>query len=258
MSSGSNPEPTPTPAPGPTSDPAPAPAASRPDWAPEKYWDPAKNELRIEDLAKGYQELSSTLGKRRETWETERLAKRPEAVDKYVPPKIEGLPEDFIQSHPLLPVVREIAYEHGLDQAGFEGLSAKVVEALAAAGPKPEDEIKKLGENAETRIAALSHWVDQNVTDADEKNQVALITTTAAGVRFLERLVAKADGRLPDPPKAEPAAPGAGTTGEFSFDGMTKADVRKLMDTPAYYDPRQRDPKVHQRVSAWFEAAERR
>ena len=221
---------------------------------PEKFW--RENAPDFEGLATSYAKLEQTRGKVRDELEAERLGKRPAAIDAYVIPG-EGEAKAFLENHPLTPVARELAFEMGLDQAGFEGLGTKLVEALQARAPKPEEEIQKLGENAPARIAALSHWVETNVSDESEKDQVAILTTTAAGVRFLERLVGKADGRLPDPPRGEPVARVAQAGGEFSYDGMTHGDVLKLMGEPSYHSPRHRDPQVHARVTAWFDAKER-
>jgi hypothetical protein len=236
-------EPNPTPAPQPN--PAPA-AGERPDWAPEKFWDPEAKTVRIEDLAKSYGVLEGAVGRKREEWEADRLKNRPEAPDKYALPTLEGVDPEFVEKHPLLPAVREIAHANGLDQKGFEELGAKVINALRAAAPDPAKEMAALGENAAPRIAALEAWVGKTFTDPAENDAVSLIAATAAGVRALEKLAAIAEG------KPLEHLPGTGT--DTAKPGKTIADIRKMMDSEAYWNPMKRDPALVKEVEDWFKA----
>jgi hypothetical protein len=222
-----------------------APAGERPEWIPEKYWDPATKKPRIEDLGKAYVSLEAKLGKGKEAWESERVAKRPEAADKY-DLAIDGFSPEFLAAHPLTPVVREIAFESGLDQEGFKGLAAKVVGALAAAAPKPEEELAKLGENASVRVAAAEHFVTQTFTDPAEREALALVATTAAGVKVIEKLAALAQGK---PLAAVDPVPNPGGAAR-----KTRQEITKMMEDPRYWNPRQRDEAWVKEVTEWFNA----
>jgi len=225
--------------------PATTPSSDRPEFIPEKFWDPEKKSARLEDLGKAYLTLETARGKGKQAWEDERLAKRPAAADAYVP-TVDGYDPEFLKVHPLTPVIREIAYESGLDQEGFNGLAAKVVGALAAAAPQPEAELAKLGENATARVQAAENFVVSTFTDPAERDALALVATTAAGVKVIEKLQALASGR----PIGEDVKPipltGAGR--------KTKEEVHAMMKDPRYFDPRKRDPAFVKEVEAWFES----
>ena len=255
MSSTAAPTPSPQTTPPATTSPAPSappPAAStdasgRPEWVPEKFWDPASKAAKVEDLGRAYGELSTKLGKGKDAFDAERLARRPEAPDKYEL-AIEGYSPEFLQSHPLTPVVREIAYESGLDQEGFKGLAAKVVGALAAAAPKPEEELAKLGENASVRVQAAERFVTTTFTDPAEREALALVATTAAGVKVIEKMAALAQGTPPGgtvPPADNPTQPVR----------KTRQEIDKMMQDRRYYDPRHRDDAFVKEVTDWFKGA---
>ena len=263
MSSTAAPTSTPTTTPAPTTPPpitsvpgaggggsvpsgAPGPDASgRPDYIPEKYWDATAKAPRVEDLGRAYGELSSKLGKGKDAFDAERLARRPEAPDKYEL-AIDGYSPEFLQSHPLTPVIREIAYESGLDQQQFKGLAAKVVGALAAAAPKPEDELAKLGENASVRVQAAERFVTTTFNDPAEREALALVATTAAGVKVIEKMIAMVQGTGGNvPPADNPTQPTR----------KTKAEIDKMMQDKRYYDPRHRDETFVKEVTDWFKGA---
>ena len=95
----SSPTPSPTPSNGgaPPATPAPTAPPARPEFIPEKFFDAAKGEVRVEDLAKSYAKLESERPKLKDTltqeiktaFETERRKGVPAAAEAY---KI-GLPE---------------------------------------------------------------------------------------------------------------------------------------------------------------------
>jgi hypothetical protein len=52
-----------------TPTPPSTPTPSRPEYIPEKFWDPTSNAPKIEDLGKAYVNLETHQGKLKETWE---------------------------------------------------------------------------------------------------------------------------------------------------------------------------------------------
>ena len=235
----------PAPAAAPAAAPPPSDPSGRPEFIPEKFWDPVAKAPKVEDLAKSYAGLESKFGKGKDAYEAERLGKRPEAADKYEL-AVEGFSPEFLAQHPLTPVVRELAYENGLDQEGFKGLTAKIVGALAAAAPKPEEELAKLGDNAAARIQALENAITTTIADPAEREALALVATTAAGVKALERVMALAKGQpVGELPKGD--APSVSTR-------KSRQDIDKMMQDPRYWHPRQRDESFVKEVTDWFQS----
>jgi hypothetical protein len=232
-------------APPPNPAPAAPDASGRPEWIPEKYWDPAAKQARVEDLGKAYVSLEAKLGKGKDAWESERVAKRPEAADKYEL-AIDGFSPEFLAQHPLTPVVREIAFEGGLDQEAFKGLASRVVGALAAAAPKPEEEFAKLGENASVRVAAAEQFVTATFSDPAEREALALVATTAAGVKVIEKLAQLAKGQPLT--QVDPVIPAGGAARK------TRQEIDRMMQDPKYWNPRQRDEGWVKEVTEWFNA----
>jgi hypothetical protein len=102
-------------------------AAQRPEWAPEKYWDASGNQIKVEDLAKGYTNLEKLLGHEKiprpandedqEGWDRWYAASgRPEAPDKYEFQKPEKLPETLSYDEDLEKNFRSAAHANGLNK----------------------------------------------------------------------------------------------------------------------------------------------
>jgi hypothetical protein len=214
--------------------PAPAIPAKflRPDGTPD-----------VDALAKSYAELERySLGKEealRAKLEQERLARRPEKADAYAVPETLGIPPDELAQHPLTQWWREHAYQQGLDQAGFE---TGIRQYLQATQPNLEEERAKLGENAEVRTRALGAWVYANFSEPQELAAIERLCSTAAGVQAMERLMQAGSGlrdtrlavALPSPEEQQ-------------------AEIERLMQSDAYWNPNNRDPQVVKRVEQWFE-----
>jgi hypothetical protein len=187
----------------------------RPAWLPEKFKSP-------EDLAKSYGELESWRGKKEEELTASLLKDRPEAADKYELPKFENsnVDHEALAAHPLVGWWRDQAYKRGLSN---------------------EEEVKKLGENATARLERVNAWVGATFTDPEEYSAIQQIGATAAGIKALERAMKAAGGSVDV---------NTGDAGRGPEDN--EADIRALMDSKAYWHPADRDPKVVQRVEAFF------
>lgn len=223
---------------------APAEPA-RPDWLPEKFWNAEAKAPNIENLAKSYAELEKGRGNVEELkakWEEERLAARPEAPDAYTLPDHEALDAEAMAASPIVNLWRKAAHEAGLGQEQFQAVLTEYAEAeVARMEAERQAELAKLGENAAARTEAVALWAQKVLGQTPEFDALARMASDAAGVQALEKLMdlmKDIDTGAGDDPVKEPE--------------VTEADIRALMNTPAYYHPQKRDPAVVAKVEAFF------
>ncbi|MCE2841211.1 MAG: hypothetical protein LW689_06905 [Novosphingobium sp.] len=231
----------------PPADSGTPPAAERPDWLPEKFWTPEGPS--VENLAKSYVELEKMRGasidQLKEQWEGERLAVRPETPDAYELPSHDALDAEQLAASPVVGLFRKIAHETGLSQDQFAKTIADYAEAeVSRLQETANAEMKALGENGKQRAEAVGLWANQRFgSDPAKFAAIAQICTTAAGVEAIEELMKEAGA---------PAATGdAGNAGGNDL-VQQEAEIRKLMDSREYYDPKHRDPAVVAKVEAFF------
>jgi hypothetical protein len=225
---------------------------ARPDWLPEKFFKDGKPQ--VETLAKAYTELERTNTRKIEDVRAEALkslmekSERPKAATDYALP--EKLPEfinkDELAKHPLTQWWRTFAWERGFKQDEFNAGLEKYLIAAAPQMPDRDAEIKKLGDNAQQRIAAVRAFVDKNVTDKAELDAIDQVAITAAGVAAIERLMRLAGDQKIDDGK------GGGNAGNGE-PVKTRADIEKMMQDPRYWNPARRDPAFIKEVQDWFE-----
>lgn len=170
----------------------------------ETFWDADAKSLKVDDLAKTFGELNAY-----KTEQDARLADLPQKPEDY---KLEiladfakTLPKDvqikFDDKDPAVAEVRALAHELKLPQAAVSRLltieAKRTIERETkqreAADKFFADERTKLGDNADTRLKAVDSYVRANFA-ADEYAEAKVVATTEAGVRFLEKLIAKANG----------------------------------------------------------------
>lgn len=229
-------EPTPTPdappvppstAPGsPPANALPAsspPAATKPEWLDAAHWDDKAGAIKVEDFGKHYAEVTAA---------AKTLAERTAGVPKDGDYKAE-LPADFKPPEgvtikfddkdpirgPILAEARALAREIGVDQPTFSkllGLQAKLevaqhTAAVAAETARVAEETKKLGEKAKERTDAVGNWAkayaDRKGLTAEQRAELQLTASTAAGVVLLETVMADINGNVPGnqpppPPKS--------------------------------------------------------
>ena len=227
-------------------------AVERPEWLPEKFW--SEEGPKFENLAKSYAELErqrgASLDDLKSQWEQDRMALRPESADAYALPKLDALDAEELASSPVVSAWRAIAHEAGLPQDAFEkGIQQYAEAEIARIEAQTAAELAALGDNAKVRTGAVSAWAQETFKDEAEFQAVQQIATTAAGVKVLEKLMRMTGVSGGDAAAFEAAA---GQSEE------TLDDIRKLMDSRAYWDPKQRDPAVVKRVEAFFEKQARR
>jgi hypothetical protein len=202
---------------------------------PEKFLRDGKPD--IEALVTSYVNLEKTLGTKpdelKTQWEAERLAKRPEAADKYELPKNDAFDPDELAAHPLTAWWRKQAFERGLTNEEFQ---AGIAEYAESAQPSIdfEGEMKKLGDNANQRVTAVAAWISKFKDKPGAYDRLEALTADAEGVELLEQIMGTAVSTAGGAPAPAPA--------------ITAESVRSMQNDPRYWDAGRRDPAFVKQV----------
>lgn len=152
-------------------------AAKAPDWLPETFWDPTKNEIKGADLRKRFDELTASdaaAAVRRNS------VPAAEAYRAELPKELklpEGVGFKFDDADPIMGSVlreaRRAANEWGLDQAGFSRLlglhaAARTDEALFYKNAAAAED-GKLGVNGHARRTAVETFIEAKFGEAAAK-----------------------------------------------------------------------------------------
>lgn len=220
----------------------------KPEYVPEKFWDTEKGEVNVENLAKSYVEIDKLRGSMKEKAleeakkELEELKAQsvPEKYEIKLPEVPEGVNINIEEDDPLLKSVTEIARKYGLPQEGFDELLSAKIEADLASTPSYEQEMAKLGTNAEARINRVSNWIDANL-DKQSAEAIKGVAVTSDIVIALEKIVA------------------ANTGAAFLIDnstgveeGITIDKLREMQADPRYFDPRKREDSFVKKVEEGY------
>ena len=155
----------------------------RPEWLPEKY-------KSGEDLAKAYKELESKLGTKDEDIrnqvlkeiETESFKDRPETAGDYQLP--EYFDEESAIDSDVLKWWAEHAFTYGFSQSEFEEGLEKVMQAADGFSTDVEEEMEKLGDNANARVEAAALFSKQFFPQ-EHMESIERLTETADGLKAL-------------------------------------------------------------------------
>jgi hypothetical protein len=129
-----------------------------------------------------------------------------------------------------------------LGQEQFQSVIAEYAQAeIDRMEAERAAELAKLGENAAARTEAVALWAQKTLGNTPEFEALQRMATDAAGVQALEKLM----------DLMKDIDTGAGDDPGKQLE-ETEADIRALMNTPAYYHPQKRDPAVVARVEAFF------
>lgn len=218
---------------GATGSAPPAEGPKRPDWIPEKFWDPkAADPLAAASVkvANSYVELEKRLDTKREEviaeYEKERSKGVPEKPEGYVLPTLEGI--EFagdVEKNPALNEWRKHCHDNKLTAQQFQEGVKLYVKARMADMPDLDAEAAKLGENANQRIAAVSQWAGV-FFKPQQQEAVARLGETAAGIEALEMVMAAMGG----------ARTGiAGQIGVPAEPPPTKDTLKSAMSDPRYW-----------------------
>lgn len=205
----------------------PLAAATRPDWLPESYFDPAtgiKPEFgahyaEIATAQKTFTEQQAALAARKPE-DIKFELKLPETVKLPEGVELKVNPDD-----PRIPILRDLALKNNWTQDQVDALVAldaqQVIASHTAEAARLTAEKSKLGANADDRIKAVASAVKTLPgISADELAEVQVLTATASGVSFLERLLAKANGAVPGAGGHQPQTPSTPATVEQRWYGQ--------------------------------------
>ena len=235
---------------------------TRPDWAPEQFWNAEKNELNGEKLAKSYNDLRAEFNKGRKG-----LGKTPDSPDGYLEDfKIErerGEGDDkktlerireVAGDDPALLAFAEVAHKNGLTDKQFKSLVSDAMFAFDGLMPEPFDldrEIEALGmptiDDAKNLIATNKNWLDRMHADGtlneDQYLAARQMGMSALGLQTLNALREQA-GEKPIP-----------TNTMRSNGGMkTRAELAEMMKDPRYSEDSPIGEQYRDEVSRGFVA----
>ena len=168
----------------------------RPEWLPEKF-------TKAEDLAKSYTELETMVGKKEEEYkekfmkEQEEIAyaDRPESKGDYlITEEAQSLLDmGAVSDNKLLEWWSTHSYENGFGQDEFNSGIMMYLEQISESIPNPEEEMKKLGDNAKVRVDSASLFANQYFPQ-DLHTAIEQIASTADGIKVLEHIQEQSKG----------------------------------------------------------------
>lgn len=217
-----------------------------PEGLSPSFWDGDKNEVKLNDLIADHGNLSKF-----KTESEARFKDRPESPDKYELklPETVKLPEGaefrFEPDSPLMKTARQLAFDSGRGQAGFEEMLGLYAQSLIDMGAEDETfaaeqyqaEMTKLGDKAKDRTDAVDSYLKANLSE-DEYKALSAVTTTAAAVQAVEKLMTLSRDKNPQ-------------TGDVAQSPkLSEAELQSMMRDPKYW--RDHDPAFIQQVSEGF------
>jgi hypothetical protein len=229
----------------------------KPDFLPEKFWNPDTKAADLEGLSNSYNEMGTKIREKtddvRNTILAEQKAdlegRRPETSNDYevkVPDKIasemgEGMSFEFSDQDPMMTFWKDFSWEHGFNQEQFEeGISAYITGKFADL-PNFETELGKLGENGRDRSQHVNLWAQKQLSPETYK-ALESFAVTADGVMALEEIM-----RVSGEPAFSPGGP-AGVGSQ-----ITLKELRQMQADPRYWDPNQIDSEFIKKVDAGYE-----
>ena len=177
----------------------------KPDWFKDSKY------KSVADQAKAYTDLESKLGG---------FTGSPEGdYELSMPDGIEG---DWIDGDPLMEGFQTWAKDNNLSQDKFTDLLHLYVNNEASMmGTDRESELSAFGENAESRLKNISDYAKANLSE-DDYQGILSATTTAAGAKAVEALIAKTRGLKVPTDMGESAS------------GITHSEIRARIADPKY------------------------
>ena len=213
----------------------------RPEWLPEKF-------TKAEDLAKSYTELETMVGKKEEEYrdkfqkelEEEAFKDRPESKGEYVISEEAQKLLDMgaVTDNKLLEWWSQTSFENGYNQEEFNSGIMMYLEQISETLPNPEQEMQKLGDNANVRVEAASLFANQYFPK-NLNPTVELLASTAEGVQILEHIQEQTKGIN----VSSPSQP---------INQINEAQLRDLMASDEYHNPTKRNPEVVRQVESGF------
>ena len=216
--------------PPPDSDPPSRSPEGRPDWCPEKFFDPDLG-VRSEQLAKGYTELEGKMRTKEEDLRASILedikSQAPESYEMLDLTGVEGLevPDDveltLTAEDPMVDWFFGFAKEQGLTQEQVNAAITGYVKTELAAMPSMQDELGKLGDHGQDRLLRVNAALEDRL----EKNELAALKpllASAETIAALEKILA-----VPGPGNFDSDGPG---------EAMSLEEIRQLQARDDYWD----------------------
>ena len=231
---GTSPPPPPPPAPG-------SGPGDRPDWCPEKFFDPDVGP-RTEVGFKAFTELEGKLREGKDAFkaelDAEALAATPESYELKMPEDLQ-IPDDvemtLTAEDPLVSAFFEFAKTEHMSQDTVNSLISMYVKSELAAMPVMKDEIGKLGDYGQDRLLKVQTWLSKSLDDAEMK-VIGPMLTSAESIQALEKLM-KISG---------PGSFDGDTTGE----GLSLEELRSMQNDKKYWQ--EKDPAFIKKVELGY------
>lgn len=178
----------------------------------------------VADQAKAYAGLESKLGG---------FTGAPDEYEVSMPDGIEG---EIQSDDPMLEKFTVWAKDNNLNQEAFTSLQHMFIEnEFNNTGVSRESELAALGDNAQSRLQNIDAFAKANLSE-DEYDGILAATTTAAGVKAVEALIAKTRTTIPTSPAEVDT-------------GLSHSDIRARMSDPRYTS----DPAFRAETSKMYE-----
>jgi hypothetical protein len=223
------------------------PKVTRPEHVAEKFWDTERNEVKVDELSASYNALEKKIGMRtdelskqvRDDLEKERMSNVPEEYEIVIPEVPEHINIEVNKEQELLKEWSNICKDNGLSQDIFNrGVNAFVNNEIAGL-PDMQQEMTKLGDNANSRIEAADLWSKKYLTQ-ESYDSISKLASTAEGVKAIEEIM--------NLTKTQPL-PNSNTVVDAELD---ETDLRSMMNDPRYYDPAKRDQAYYDKVTKLY------
>jgi len=211
--------------------------SERPPWLHEKFGKP-------EDLAKAYDELSTKISDKEETYRERFKKELKQRLDERRPAK----PGDYkihedaqnlldmgaVPDNKFINWWAEHAHKQGMNHEQFnEGINM-YIEQVSEIIPTVEGEKKKLGENADARIESVSLFANKYF-DEQTLPIVQSLATTADGIKMLEFIQEKSKDMS--------------ISSNDSVTSVTNEDeLKQLMLSEEYWNRSKRNPEIVKKV----------
>jgi len=214
----------------------------RPDWLPEKFWNPDLKSPRAEVMAKSFTELEGKFREKTDVLKAEIHAEmRAGAPEEYEINLSEDLklPEnvelDFGKDDPLISWFSGFAKEQGMTQDTFDKALNEYVGIEVSNMPDVESEIAKLGDHGQDRLLRVHSWLESKLS-ADELGSLSPLLSSASQVEALEKLM-KSSGP-------------ADFEGDSGSTGLTLEELRAMQNDPRAYQ--QKDPAFLKKIEEGY------
>ena len=168
----------------------------RPEYLAQEFWDEESRSAKVEALASALKNTQTALRNRQDEIRNEILKELNEGLP--------GSPEEYkielgddsaviaADDDPLLSAARKWAHENRVSPEALNKLAKDYANIVKSTIPDREAELKRLGDNADTRLRALGNLATARLKSADEIDAFSNATMTAAGVRMMESLLGNA------------------------------------------------------------------